>query len=150
MSDNLNRQEYFNMANAGKLKAKVPLSCRKSFSQGVIIPHKMKNCGDCNKDILCDKLVNQKEEFSANFNELKRQPPNELGHMLPEDKTILFSKNNHLFVIQPLHNHNPPPHFKLILFANKIVLMETDKLNVGINEYAKSDAYFNSVVYPYL
>ena len=39
---------------------------------GVVIPHKMKNCGDYNKDILCDncdKLVNQKTEVSANLNE---------------------------------------------------------------------------------
>ena len=47
----------------------------------------MKNCSDCKKDILCescDNLVNQKKEFSANLNELKRQPPNELGHILPK------------------------------------------------------------------
>ena len=31
VSDNLNRKEYFDMANGGKLTAKVPLSCRKSF-----------------------------------------------------------------------------------------------------------------------
>ena len=56
-----------------------------SFSHGVVFPHKMKNCTNCEKDILCDechKLVNQNEEFSANLNGLKRQPPNELGHML--------------------------------------------------------------------
>ena len=42
----------------------------------------------CTKDILCDqcdKLVNQKEEFSANLNEMKRQPLNELVHMLPKN-----------------------------------------------------------------
>ena len=34
---------------------------KKTFSQGVLIPHKMRNCNDCKKDILCescDKLVN--------------------------------------------------------------------------------------------
>ena len=87
VSDNLDRKEYFNMANGGKLIAKVPLSWKKSFSQGVVIPHKMKNCTECKKDILfdnCDKLVDQNKEFSANLNELKRQPPNEFGHMLPK------------------------------------------------------------------
>ena len=47
----------------------------------------MKNCSDSRIDSLCvrcDKLVNQKKEFSANLNELKREPPNEFGHMLPK------------------------------------------------------------------
>ena len=37
------------MADSGKLIAKESLSWKKSFSQGVVIPHKMKNCGDCKK-----------------------------------------------------------------------------------------------------
>ena len=84
VSDKLGRKEFFNMANRCKLIAEIPLSWRKSFSQGVVIPHKIKNCFDCKKDFLCDncdKLVNQRKEFSANLNELKRQPPNECGHM---------------------------------------------------------------------
>ena len=79
------------MANGGNLIAKVPLSWKKLFSQGIVIPHEMKNCGDCKKYILCDncdKLVNQRKEFSANLNELKRQAPNEFGHMLPKLITI--------------------------------------------------------------
>ena len=47
----------------------------------------MKNCSDCKIDSLCDrydKLVNQRKEFSANLNELKREAPNEFGHMLPK------------------------------------------------------------------
>ena len=75
------------MVVGGDLVAKVPLSWTKSFSQGVVIPHKMKNCGECKKDILCDgcdKLVNQKKTFSANLNELKREAPNDFGHMLPK------------------------------------------------------------------
>ena len=62
VSDNSARKECFNMADGGKLIAKVPLSWRKSFSQGVVIPHRTKNCGDCKKDVLCknfDELVNQ-------------------------------------------------------------------------------------------
>ena len=69
------------MKDGGNLLAKVPLSWKKSFSQGVVIPHKMKSCIVCRKDILCDncdELVNQKKELSAMLNELKREPPNEL------------------------------------------------------------------------
>ena len=47
----------------------------------------MRKCTDCEKDILCencDKLVNHRKEFSANLNELKREKPNDLGHMLPK------------------------------------------------------------------
>ena len=85
--DILDRKEYFNMADGGKLIAKVPLSWKKKFSQGVVISHKMKNCSDCKKDTLCescDNLINQKKDFSGNLNELKRQPPNEFGYMLPQ------------------------------------------------------------------
>ena len=85
MTDNLDKKENFNMADGGKLIAKVPLSWKKSFSQGVVRPHKMKNCCERKIDSLCDrcdKLVNQNRDFSANLNELKRQPPNEFGQML--------------------------------------------------------------------
>ena len=47
----------------------------------------MRYCTDCKNYSpcdSCDKLVNQKKEFSANLNELKRQTPNEFGHMLPK------------------------------------------------------------------
>ena len=87
VSDNLNRKEYFKMADGDKLIAKMPLSWKKSFSQGVVIPHKMRNCHYCKKDILCDicdELINQREEFSAILNELKREKPNDFGHMLPK------------------------------------------------------------------
>ena len=51
----------------------------------------MRNCDDCKKDILCDrcgKLVNQRKNFSANLNELKRELPYEFGLMLPKYKII--------------------------------------------------------------
>ena len=63
----------------------------KSFSQGVVIPHKMRNFTDCQKDNICDgchKLANQMKGFSANLNELKRETPNAFGHMLPKYITI--------------------------------------------------------------
>ena len=87
VSDNLNRKEYFKMASDDNLVVKVPLSWKKSFSQGVVIPHKMKNCNKCSKNQLCDDcdiLVNQRKEFSANLNELKREKLNDPGHMLPK------------------------------------------------------------------
>ena len=89
VSDNLDRKEYFKMFNGNKLIAKVLLGWIKSFSYGVVIPHKMRNCNKCTKDIFfddCDKLVNQKKEFSANLNEIKREAPNDFGHMLPSKK----------------------------------------------------------------
>ena len=87
VSNNLDRKEYFKMFEGDKLIAKMPLSWKKSFSLGVVFPHKMRNCTDCKNDSLCDrcdKLVNQKKEFSANLNELKREKPNDCGHMLPK------------------------------------------------------------------
>ena len=70
------------MADGGKSIAKLPLSWKKSFSRGVVILHKMRNCVECSNNILCencDNLVNQKEKFSENPAEIKRQPPNEFG-----------------------------------------------------------------------
>ena len=88
VSDKLNRKEYVKMANGDNLIANVPLSWKKNFSQGVVIPHKLRNCNKCTKGILCDdcdKLVNQNKEISANLNELKREKPNDFGHMLPKN-----------------------------------------------------------------
>ena len=53
---------------------------------GVVIPHKMRICNKCNKDLFCDgcdKVVNQNKEISPKLIEFKRQAPNEFGHMLP-------------------------------------------------------------------
>ena len=87
VSGNLDRKKYFKMADGDNLIAKVPLSWKKGFSQGVVIPPKMRNCSDCEEDILCencDNLINQKKKFSGNPNELKREKPNDLGHVLPK------------------------------------------------------------------
>ena len=56
---------------------------------GVVIPHEMRTCSKCTKNLLCvgcDKVINQNKEFTANLNELKRQTPNEYRHMLPKYK----------------------------------------------------------------
>ena len=87
VNDNLDRKEYFNMANGGKLKVKFPLSWKKSFNQGFVIPYKMETCCECKKNILsdnCDQPINRKKDFSVNLNELKRESTNEFGHMLPK------------------------------------------------------------------
>ena len=87
VSDKLDRKEFFKMFNGNKLVAKVTLSWKKSFSMGVVIPHKKNNCTECKKETLCDScdiLVNQNKEFSANLNEFKRERPNDFGHMLPK------------------------------------------------------------------
>ena len=42
VSDNLDRKEYFEKFIGEKLIAEVPLSSKKSFSMGVVIPHKKK------------------------------------------------------------------------------------------------------------
>ena len=43
VSNNSDRKDFFKMFDGAKLIAIVPLSWKKSFSQGVIIPHKMRN-----------------------------------------------------------------------------------------------------------
>ena len=76
VSDNLDRIEYFKMADGDKMIAKVPLSWKKSFSMGVVIPHKMRNCTVCKKDILCDDcdtLVNQKKILNKSKRIKKRK-----------------------------------------------------------------------------
>ena len=87
MSEKLDRKQYFKMFNGDELVAKVALSWKKSFCQRFVIPHKLRKCGDCKKALLCyncDKLINQRKEFSANLNASKRQAPNGISHMLPE------------------------------------------------------------------
>ena len=46
----------------------------------------MRFCNECNDKKLCNKCnyqINENKEFEANLNELKRQPPNDFGYMLP-------------------------------------------------------------------
>ena len=69
VSENLDSKESSKMLDSDVLIAKVPLSWRKSFIHGVIIPHKLGIC-KCSKNVLwddCDKLANQQKEFSADL-----------------------------------------------------------------------------------
>ena len=46
----------------------------------------MRFCIECCKQNYCDRCnnqVNENKEFEANLNLIKRQAPNEFGHMLP-------------------------------------------------------------------
>ena len=64
--------------------AMLPRSWKKSFNSVVIIPKKMRFCIECKDGIFCATCnirINEKKEFEANLNELKRHPPNEYGHM---------------------------------------------------------------------
>ena len=75
VSDNLDRKDFFEMAEEGKPIAKVPLSWKHSISQGVVVPNEKKKCGELKKNLLCDncdKLVNQRKMFSANRKEFKK------------------------------------------------------------------------------
>ena len=63
-----------------KLVVKVPLSWKKSFISGIVIPHKLRSCGDCANGILCEKcekLVIQRKELSAKL-ELMKNSDNSL------------------------------------------------------------------------
>ena len=74
------------MLKGNTIKAKLPLSWKRSFESGIIIPKKLRYCTECHENINCDdcdKKINQIKEFSPNFNSLKRQPPDENGYMLP-------------------------------------------------------------------
>ena len=81
----LDSKNYFQMQQGEKVIGKFPLSWKKSFESGVIIPSKERNCKKC-KDNLCEDCelkTKQFKEFEANLNEIKRKPPNEFGYMLP-------------------------------------------------------------------
>ena len=74
------------MKEGKKISAMLPKSWKKSFDNGIIIPAKMRFCNECNDKRLCDKCnkqINENKEFAANLNLLKREKPNDFGHMLP-------------------------------------------------------------------
>ena len=74
------------MIEGEKISALLPKNWKKSFDSGIITPTKRRFCNECNDRKMCDKCnnqINEKKEFEANLNDLKRHPPNEFGHMLP-------------------------------------------------------------------
>ena len=82
----LHRSQYFKMKEDEKISAMLPRSWKKFFDSGIIIPTKMRFCIECKDNKMCVKCnnqVNEKKEFEANLNELKRHKPNDFGYMLP-------------------------------------------------------------------
>ena len=74
------------MLDGKKITAMLPRSWKISFNNGVIIPTKMRQCNACKDGILCATCniqINKNKEFAANLNLLKREKPNDRGHMLP-------------------------------------------------------------------
>ena len=60
-------------------------SWRKSFNSGVVLPAKMRFCNECSKEKCCDRCniqINENKVIEANLNLLRRQAPNQFGHML--------------------------------------------------------------------
>ena len=68
-TEKLDRKEFFNMADGDKLIAKLPLSWKKTFCQGVVMSPKLEISGDCKKILCleCGNLVNRRKEFWANI-----------------------------------------------------------------------------------
>ena len=82
----LDSKKYFEMKEGKSVSSKFPLSWKKSFSDGVVIPTRDRYCNKCSDDYICEDCeskTKQYKEFEAKLNELKRQPPNELNQMLP-------------------------------------------------------------------
>ena len=74
------------MLEGKTISAMLPRSWKKSFSNGVVIPVKMRRCNNCNGEILCNGCNNQvkeNKEFEAILKSLKRHAPNHFGYILP-------------------------------------------------------------------
>ena len=102
----LDRSQNFEMIEGKKRSALLSESRKKTFNSGIIIPTKTRFCNECNDKRLCNKcnlIVNETKEFEASLILLKRQPPNQFGHMLPG-----FTDLDDLFVI---------PHLLYTLFS---------------------------------
>ena len=69
----LDTKKYFDMYEGKAVEGKFPLSWKKSFDSGVIIPCKTRNCKECDGDELCeecDSRIRQNKKFQHNLNEL--------------------------------------------------------------------------------
>ena len=81
----LDSKKFFEMQKGKSVSGSFPLSWKKSFEVGVVIPVKDRFFKKCDENICeeCMSKTKQFEEFEANLNELKRQPPNAFNQMLP-------------------------------------------------------------------
>ena len=92
----LDRSQFFDMLEGEKISAMLPRSWKKSFISGIVISVKMRRYNECKGEILCDECnnqVNENKKFEANLDLLKKDVPNEFGHMLPYYKlSAVFKK----------------------------------------------------------
>ena len=82
----LDTKKYFDMNEGKPVEGKFPLSWKKSFDSGVIIPCKTRDCEKCDVNNLCeecDSKVRQNKKFQHNLNELKREPADKNGILKP-------------------------------------------------------------------
>ena len=82
----LDSKKYLEMCEGKDVEGKFPLSWKKSFDSGVIIPTKTRNCNECNDNELCedcDLKIRQKKKFQHNLNQLNRKPTDKNGIMKP-------------------------------------------------------------------
>ena len=74
------------MVKVENKSATLPRSWKKSFSNGIVISVKLRFCNEYGKEKpgdMCNNQVNENKQFEANLNLLKRQAPNDIGHLLP-------------------------------------------------------------------
>ena len=67
----LDRSQYFDVLEGRKISAMSPKSWKKSFSNGIAIPAKMRRCDNSKGKILCATCINQinqNKDFEANLN----------------------------------------------------------------------------------
>ena len=82
----LDWSQNFKSLDGKKISFVLPGSWKKSFINGKIIPVKKRLCTGCKGEKLCmtsDNQVNESKDCEAKLNGVKRQVPNEFGHMLP-------------------------------------------------------------------
>ena len=81
----LDSKIYFDMQEGKSVSGSFPLTWKKSFETGVVIPAKDRHCNKCGEKICeeCEEKTKQFKEFEANLNELKRQAPDENVFMKP-------------------------------------------------------------------
>ena len=100
----LDRSQYFKTIECRKISALLPKSWNKTFNNGIIIPAKKRFCNECNDKRTCNRCniqKNENKEFEAIINLLKRQGPNQFGHILHSfEKTYLVSafENDFMYV----------------------------------------------------
>ena len=101
------------MLDGDKLLAKVTLSWKKSFSLGVVILHKLRNCNERKKASLCDnfdKLVNQNSKLWQNLINLndKLQMNLVIGSLFikREEKNELSDKLFEIFCFEKMEIRN--------------------------------------------